>query len=1147
MKDSIFLLPSIAKTHHKSTELRDKKDNNPLLPTSTCKKPKQINKSAFIHLQSLDVPLISPATGSPLDSICLEPDRPYTIGRSSTDPDCDFVFSDRRVSKQHCQILFDSVNRKVYILDGILLLHSISSIRVVSEFRKRLRNYDQLEGEEKEGFECLRIRFSMNGVFINGIRVKRGIVRELCTGDEVLFVCGNEGLCNLGVRIGFLIQGVVFKEEVVIGSNEIQLGRPCLLGTSSMSVGHSQGSVSSGSRTKRVFAVRANEVMANEYDFLELKLGGIVKRARFLVSQCRQILHSGDPISYFQQCSLSDFRMETRDVLNSKLDCGACGRVCDNSRIPVVDGSEVNNAALVFRQAAKCCENSHINLNIENNKEIGDMECVSFGGNSMCQKDISEVHFEIDFDYSHKKDAPHLADSQMKTQENYCQLPGKKFYLNRLHFMEHGSFSHQNVVSLPELLHPIENIMRIFIATFTSDILWFLSYCEIPSHLPVTIACHNTERCWSSNPDKRISMPYSNFPNLSVVFPPFPEAIAFGNDRRRQGIACHHPKLLVLQRENSIRVIITSANLVPNQWHNVTNTIWWQDFPRRSTPDLSSLFTRVSDGEISQDSRSDFAAQLAGFIASLVIDVPSQAHWVVELTKYNFDGALGYLVASIPGIHSRGTPYVSVFITDVHMDASMYICFPKFLGSVEASVVGLSHLFHTSTDTNGALLKKLAAFLGRFPENAYGMSEIILRRNTNVPADVNAVSILIPNPDKFSGDCVQLGFLPRYVAKWVSPLWDSGFFKFSGYIHPKEALEAASGGNDMRVQLILHVAQGPCFPDIMKMMLPQHVIAVCSLVASIQRCTGLWRLQEVLDQYKWPEVEQSDFIYGSSSIGSSINAQFLSAFSAAAGKRSLQLFDSEESDPEWGCWTKSQELRNPSIRIIFPTIERVKNACNGILSSRRILCFSENTWQRLRSAEILHDAVPHPYDRVGHPMHVKVARRCFQSKTDVSSSGWVYCGSHNFSAAAWGRPICHPFGLKSNEPGKTNLSSGLRLHVCNYELGIIFVFPPSRTKGIDNKDAATLDDVVLPFVVPAPKYGPTDWPATKKAMREALIELNDQEREKLVELANFEETTEEIPDEEEVVEATHYVVEEKEEEKAYAEMLWSQVASSQSC
>jgi hypothetical protein len=103
----------------------------------------------------------------------------------------------------------------------------------------------------------------------------------------------------------------------------------------------------------------------------------------------------------------------------------------------------------------------------------------------------------------------------------------------------------------------------------------------------------------------------------------------------------------------------------------VTNTIWWQDFPSRSSPDYSSLFTQIHDRDISKDSKSDFAAQLARFIALLVTDVPNQAHWIIELTKYDFGGADGYLIASGPGIHSyrapsmiEGTQFlpVSVFI-----------------------------------------------------------------------------------------------------------------------------------------------------------------------------------------------------------------------------------------------------------------------------------------------------------------------------------------------------------------------------------------------------------------------------------------------------------------------------------------------------
>lgn len=74
----------------------------------------------------------------------------------------------------------------------------------------------------------------------------------------------------------------------------------------------------------------------------------------------------------------------------------------------------------------------------------------------------------------------------------------------------------------------------------------------------------------------------------------------------------------------------------------------------------------------------------------------------------------------------------------------------KLLGSIDASLVGLSHLFRASADSSGSQLKRLAGFLGKCHENAYGMSEVVLRRNMNIPADTNAVAVLIPNPEEFN-------------------------------------------------------------------------------------------------------------------------------------------------------------------------------------------------------------------------------------------------------------------------------------------------------------------------------------------------------------------------------------------------------------
>lgn len=54
-------------------------------------------------------------------------------------------------------------------------------------------------------------------------------------------------------------------------------------------------------------------------------------------------------------------------------------------------------------------------------------------------------------------------------------------------------------------------------------------------------------------------------------------------------------------------------------------------------------------------------------------------------------------------------------------------------------------------------------------------------------------------------DFVQLGFLPRNIAKWVAPLSDIGLFSFAAYIFPKEVLETAVEGSNKKVKLILYV------------------------------------------------------------------------------------------------------------------------------------------------------------------------------------------------------------------------------------------------------------------------------------------------------------------------------------------------------
>ncbi|KAK6147942.1 hypothetical protein DH2020_018854 [Rehmannia glutinosa] len=936
------------------------------LPTPPHKKSRKNTViEAVLGIKTLGLPLISRSTGQLCESLRLVPYKPYTIGRKLKL--CDFIFIDRRVSKRHCQLYFDYLEKKIYLSDGLFLDYSRSN-DYVSSFRAKV---------------------STNGAFVNGVRIS-GVV-ELRVGDVVWLVCGNGEAFGLRPSIGFLVEKAVFVEEVDYRS------------------------------LNQLNSCSVTSVHSKQTSFT-LKCSSVLDNTGVLLSWCRNILCSDDPVSYIRKCIFLN-QKEGIDFFSGNV-LKKCSHLlldngfefCSNSGLHI----GCHKRKRVYSRELEAVENSdfisrkEIIVVSEENTEVKCANIVTTADADTARQTGSGV---VDVQHAAVAIGNSTGFSLGKQEYSQCREllddkncggcilpPGKKFYLNRLQFGGQDIVENDDVVSLPELLHPIESLKRVFIATFTSDILWFLSYCKIPPHLPVTIACHSGER-----------------------YPPFPEVIAFNNDRKNSGIGCHHPKLFVLQREDRLRVVVTSANLVEKQWHNVTNTVWWQDFPRLNIPNCLSLFSRLSAGEINVDSKCDFAAQLAGFMASLVGDVPSQAHWILELIKYDFKGAAGYLVTSVPGIYSHRSPYVyeSKFhlVGDKHKLES---CGGNFLSSVEASVVGISHVYRASADSNGEHLKKLALFLGKCHENMDGMSEIVLRRETNIPADGNAVSVLIPNPEDFSvGDLntlgflmlpsifiksilevcpvtelldgmwfigsagqlvlglnhediyhiangvrcrtyfVQLGFLPRDVAKWVAPLSDIGLFAFSAYIHPKEVLTTALEGSNKKVKLILYVYAGPSFSAMSEFTQLEHVSAICSLLHQVGGMQGSGALMRFCVSTSGLNLWNQSSFFGSSSVGS-VNAQFLAAFSAAAGKRSVPFSDSE-NPTRLGLLECQSRAKNPSISIIFPTIASVKNNRSGIMASRRILCFSE----RLENVGILHDAIPYPRDRVGFPMHVK--------------------------------------------------------------------------------------------------------------------------------------------------------------------------------
>ncbi|CAM6050039.1 unnamed protein product [Sphagnum compactum] len=1107
-------------------------------------------------LMALSAPMFFSKDGRACQRLELRPGKFYTIGRSRSS--CDVIFHDNRVSRQHCQVFLEPGSQKLYLLDGA---------------PSRFPNDDAaIQNPQKASHHLLksssskRVESSLNGIFLNGQRVEDGACKVLAPGDEVSLVactkCAQAVDPDFGAAVGFLVKVVPeYERQAVQNSLHLPLNNRKTENSSQLITKSSE----EGDKPT-IFPAFGPQTSCEP-------ILGKLQSTSILLSE------AGNPSlrplagGVFKEC-LPGLLSEKGDLLLGNLGVEA---LTANSLVNIRgQASEDLPELLDISTQKRCSESTGNGLASEDKSRSISMETHTLALETLLCKDAELTVSSI----SVSKRRAIEARSGILAKSLFTRLcpdvgkgPGfRGFCLNRLEDSEGTDGS----VSLQELLAPLKDLVAIFAATFSGDILWFLTSNNLPADLPVTVACHDYERCWSTSEKDRTASPYPQWPNLTIVYPPFPDVCAFSSKSKeglRRGIGCHHPKLFLLRFQDKLRVVISSANLNQRQWLRTTNTVWWRDFPQLKIQNYHALFhsSGVSKGDsVPSSTAGDFGAQLAYFVSCLLVDVPAMAHWVVGLAQYDFSGAEASLIVSIPGVH--GSLCSSVHqssMENLELGTSSHSLPRKLLGIVSSTVVGISFRFCAAADPNGSRVRALAKLLNSIDPDEDGMIVVLLRRAKNVPADCNAVSVVVNvrrdsnSPSSSQDQCIQLGFLPRNMAKSVAPLCDGGLFAFIARIWPKEALSVASGFSDRSVRLNLYIYEGPRFHELSTAPpTSEQAIAVSGLLSMLQYALGLQRLEQVLSRYKWPNSAETDFIFGSSSIGTSLDAPFLAAFSAAAGHRAIASSASDDSDSQWGCWTAEHEAENPSIGVVFPTIDRAKAAKDGVLSHYGLLCFAEKTWERLKPAKLLHDAVPSSASRDGIPMHSKVAIRRFQHHPSEASFGWVYCGSHNFSPAAWGRPL-------AKAPANTIPVVGTALHISNYELGLIFVEPPPRSdfssdtndsnsqvqvsKPVKGSEVIGLDRFQLPFVMPPPRYQASDQPATGRAMYGILLELQNQcntleevvdLEERLVE-GEVESGESEHKEDAEMVgkveDVTAGQIKASQSEQQYAEALWSQM------
>ncbi|CEM38982.1 unnamed protein product [Vitrella brassicaformis CCMP3155] len=100
-----------------------------------------------------------------------------------------------------------------------------------------------------------------------------------------------------------------------------------------------------------------------------------------------------------------------------------------------------------------------------------------------------------------------------------------------------------------------------------------------------------------------------------------------------------HPKLILLAYADRIRVCITSANFLYDEWWKKNQTVYVQDFPRKQE-DGAEL--RSSLGEDMED-------QLSAFIGATT----KADDWCDKIKAFDYSTAIGQIVASVPSVEGN--------------------------------------------------------------------------------------------------------------------------------------------------------------------------------------------------------------------------------------------------------------------------------------------------------------------------------------------------------------------------------------------------------------------------------------------------------------------------------------------------------------
>ena len=512
---------------------------------------------------------------------------------------------------------------------------------------------------------------------------------------------------------------------------------------------------------------------------------------------------------------------------------------------------------------------------------------------------------------------------------------------------------------LKELCGDPQTLTGIFVATMGLNASWLLQALGLPpeTSIPIIIACHHPERCWSGHPERRrVEGAVRGHSGSILIFPPFAnapgKADSFTAHRTGQAprglLGCVHAKMLIFYRTDRVTVVISTANMTRGQWVHTRNHLWSATFPARPLAAPTSLLGGSDECTFGSDLAMYVSANLAGCSPS-----PSDATLVARLAGYDFTESSRqhvHIVTSIPSIvplRLATTP-------------------PGACATFRSALAGADH-HRPSAPIIRAILRLMSEVavdddgctqlaLVPLPHNSYDPNAIGVRLPPAVYARLSA-TVAAHATECAIGHDGLIGYLPRLTAAWIAPLRRTYGLRFTVRADPRHLFS-----NSTRIgmgTLLIDVHQSAAtFSSTSAAMVDAMTaaeagsasaggggvapeVALVTLLARVERPLGLQRLRQLLRPHAWPPAkERKAFFYASSSVGNlftAVGKRFLQGFvlatsGGAGGEVDGAKVDAESADDDESHWVRmkaaSTLLSDDRLpQLVFPTVDEVKRVC----------------------------------------------------------------------------------------------------------------------------------------------------------------------------------------------------------------------------